>query len=114
MATQPIRRWCVPEPGAMLRGKAGAAVNTVARGFLDTWHQRQSQCRGGVALIGALALCPQWAGATVSEASPPPATAAAIEELADIMVEAPGPRYVSPTRHAQIGRIWAPVLINRH
>ncbi len=30
------------------------------------------------------------------------------------MVEAPEPRYVSPTRHDQIGRIWAPVMINGH
>ncbi len=28
------------------------------------------------------------------------------------MVEAPEPRYVSPTRRDQIGRIWAPVMIN--
>ena len=30
------------------------------------------------------------------------------------MVEAPEPRYVSPTRRDQIGRIWAPVMINGH
>jgi hypothetical protein len=97
----------------MLCDKAGAAVNKVARGFLDTGHQWQARCSGGVALIGALALCPQWASGTVSEV-PPPATAAAIEELTEIMVEAPEPRYVSPTRHDQIGRIWAPVMINGH
>jgi hypothetical protein len=34
------------------------------------------------------------------------------EELAGIMVEAPEPRYVAPTRRDQIGRIWAPVFIN--
>jgi predicted aspartyl protease len=95
----------------MLCDKAGAALNKVARGFLGTWLQRSSR---GVALIGALALCPQWASGTVSEVSPPPATAAAIEELTEIMVEAPEPRYVSPTRHDQIGRIWAPVMINGH
>src|SRR6202022_5073733 len=48
----------------------------------------------------------------VPEVSPAAATAAAIEELAEIMVEAPEPRYVSPTRRDQIGRIWAPVMIN--
>jgi predicted aspartyl protease len=47
-------------------------------------------------------------------AAAPAANAAAIDELADIMVEAPEPRYVSPTRHDQIGRIWAPVMINGH
>jgi hypothetical protein len=38
----------------------------------------------------------------------------AIEQLEDILVEAPEPRYVSPTRRDQIGRIWAPVMINGH
>src|SRR5262249_34270903 len=46
--------------------------------------------------------------------APSAATAAAIDELAELMVEAPEPRYVSPTRHDQIGRIWAPVMINGH
>ena len=35
-----------------------------------------------------------------------------IDELTEIMVEAREPRYVSPTRRDQIGRIWAPVMIN--
>ena len=47
-------------------------------------------------------------------AAAPAADSAAIEQLADIMVEAPEPRYVSPTRRDQIGRIWAPVMINGH
>jgi hypothetical protein len=50
----------------------------------------------------------------VAGPTPPAGTAAAIEELTDIMVEAPEPRYVSPTRRDQIGRIWAPVMINGH
>ncbi len=29
-----------------------------------------------------------------------------------VMVEAPEPRYVAPTRRDRIGRIWAPVMIN--
>ena len=36
----------------------------------------------------------------------------ALEELADVLVEAPEPRFVAPTRRDQIGRIWAPVYIN--
>jgi Aspartyl protease len=68
-----------------------------------------------LALIGGFALCPRWASATASEAPPPQTVATtAIEELAEIMVEAPEPRYVSPTRRDQIGRIWAPVMINGH
>jgi hypothetical protein len=38
--------------------------------------------------------------------------AEAIDALADVMVEAPEPRYVAPTMRDQIGRIWAPVRIN--
>jgi hypothetical protein len=34
--------------------------------------------------------------------------------LADVIVSAPEPRYVAPTRRDSIGRIWAPVLINGH
>ena len=34
------------------------------------------------------------------------------DELAEIRVEAQEPRFVSPTRRDQIGRIWAPVFIN--
>ena len=72
-----------------------------------------------VALLGAMALCPPAACGSEAPASPAAApaaglSAAAIEELADIMVEAPEPRYVSPTRRDQIGRIWAPVMINGH
>jgi predicted aspartyl protease len=55
------------------------------------------------------------AGGISPEISPPSSpTSAAIDELTAIMVEAPEPRYVSPTRHDQIGRIWAPVMINGH
>jgi hypothetical protein len=34
------------------------------------------------------------------------------DELPQISVSAPEPRYVAPTRRDRIGRIWAPVLIN--
>jgi hypothetical protein len=40
----------------------------------------------------------------------PPADAA--DALADVLVEAPEPRFVAPTRRDRIGRIWAPVYIN--
>ena len=45
-------------------------------------------------------------------ATPAAATAEAIDQLAEIMVQTREPRYVAPTRRDQIGRIWAPVLIN--
>jgi predicted aspartyl protease len=46
-----------------------------------------------------------------------PATAAmptsnAPDELAEIVVQGRGPRFVSPTRRDEIGRIWAPVYID--
>jgi hypothetical protein len=65
-------------------------------------------------LIATLAFSPQWASGAAPEVSPPDPTTTAIEELTEIMVEAPEPRYVSPTRRDQIGRIWAPVMINGH
>jgi Aspartyl protease len=64
-------------------------------------------------LICTFAAVPIWSGATAPEVSPPAVRAAdPIEELTEIMVEAPEPRYVSPTKRDQIGRIWAPVMIN--
>jgi len=68
----------------------------------------------------ALGLAPEPAPGTV-QAIPPvgspaaptqPATTDAVDQLAEVMVEAREPRYVAPTRRDQIGRIWAPVLIN--
>jgi hypothetical protein len=61
-----------------------------------------------------LATMPQWATGTAQTVSPPKATSAsdAVEQLAEIMVEAREPRFVAPTRRDQIGRIWAPVFIN--
>jgi Aspartyl protease len=86
----------------------------LAHGFPGTWHPRTGRRGACVALIGALALCAQWASAAVSEPAPPDSVTTGIEQLTEIMVEAPEPRYVSPTRHDQIGRIWAPVMINGH
>ena len=52
--------------------------------------------------------------ASLGGPSPPaPAPPAVREEpLNEIVVEAPEPRFVAPTRRDRIGRIWAPVLIN--
>jgi aspartyl protease len=43
-------------------------------------------------------------------AAPPTITDA--DQLTEIVIEAPEPRYVAPTRRDHIGRIWAPVYIN--
>jgi hypothetical protein len=74
-----------------------------------------------VLLGAALGLIPQAAPGTVQAippavgsptAAPQAATADAVDQLAEIMVETREPRYVAPTRRDQIGRIWAPVFIN--
>jgi hypothetical protein len=67
-----------------------------------------------VALICAFALYPRGATGTAPGTSSPTPNAVSIDELTELMVEAPEPRYVSPTRRDQIGRIWAPVMINGH
>ena len=45
-------------------------------------------------------------------AAPAASTLEAVDQLAEIMVQTREPRYVAPTRRDEIGRIWAPVLIN--
>jgi Aspartyl protease len=81
------------------------------------------RARAVVALLFALifVLSPQKAPGTMQAvtpavgsptAAPAAATAEAVDELAEIMVQTREPRYVAPTRRDQIGRIWAPVLIN--
>jgi Aspartyl protease len=95
-------------------------VKEAFRGFLGKRLHKSRWCAVGAALTCSLLLGTQWASGTVQTVAPPgappasTASSAAIEELADIMVQAPEPRYVSPTRRDQIGRIWAPVMINGH
>jgi predicted aspartyl protease len=56
---------------------------------------------------------PQLGSATAPAVSPQSApTIDPIDELTEIMVEGREPRFVAPTRRDQIGRIWAPVMIN--
>jgi hypothetical protein len=74
---------------------------------------------------GALTLAHAQASDTSSAAAiaaPPadapevavPAAPAPVDngEITEIVIQAPEPRYVAPTRRDQIGRIWAPVFIN--
>ena len=86
-------------------------------------HQARQQhallAWGTAGLAGALLLLGSQPAPGTAQALPPPASAQpapvpaeAIENLADVMVEAPEPRYVAPTMRDQIGRIWAPVRIN--
>lgn len=48
----------------------------------------------------------------LSGASQAPAAARDGVELEEIIISAPEPRYVAPTKRDKIGRIWAPVYIN--
>jgi predicted aspartyl protease len=56
----------------------------------------------------ALALTLPAAGAIDSPAAAP----AIDDELAEVIVVAPEPRYVAPTQRDRIGRVWVPVMIN--
>jgi aspartyl protease len=88
-------------------------LNEAVGGFLGKWVHRTPWV-ACVALICAVALYPRGATGTAPGTSLPAPNAVSIDELTEIMVEAPEPRYVSPTRRDQIGRIWAPVMINGH
>jgi predicted aspartyl protease len=62
--------------------------------------------------IGLLtALLPLHAFAADAPA-PAPATPTDDPELAEILVQAPEPRYVAPTNRDRIGRVWVPVYLN--
>jgi len=62
------------------------------------WRARRSVALGG------LLICPLFAHAA---AATNPA-----DDLSEIVIQAPEPRFVAPTNRDQIGRIWAPVWIN--
>ena len=51
-------------------------------------------------------------GPARSETDPPEPQPRSTERDPEIVVVAPEPRYVAPTRFDRIGRIWVPVLIN--
>jgi Aspartyl protease len=111
------------------RVAAGIALDARRRSIMKhlVHHDSLSRYRriagwGAAAMVAAtLGLSPQRAPGTVQAVAPPvgsptepPAvvTADAVDQLAEVMVEAREPRFVAPTRRDQIGRIWAPVLIN--
>jgi len=54
-----------------------------------------------------------WTGAAMPQATNDSSgTPVVNDEITEIIIRAPEPRYVAPTRRDQIGRIWAPVMIN--
>jgi hypothetical protein len=82
-------------------------------GFRSPWAGWRRQTIGcGIVAACALGVCPEWAAGTAPTVAPPSPAVDAAEQLSEIMIEAREPRFVAPTRRDQIGRIWAPVLIN--
>jgi len=63
-------------------------------------------------LAGLLAAASLFLGSSRALPAATQEAAPDIEELAEISITAPEPRYVAPTRRDGIGRIWAPVMIN--
>ena len=83
--------------------------------MLRVMRNHRMRWLGASIVVGAMAAWPVWTGATAPEVSPPSVPVVdPIDELTEVMVEAREPRYVSPTKRDQIGRIWAPVMINGH
>ena len=66
----------------------------------------------GVLMLGALGAGSHRAAGTVPTLSAAKTAGDSADELAEILVETPEPRYVAPTQRDRIGRIWAPVFIN--
>ncbi len=85
-------------------------MNLLARGWFGAFDRRPRWC-ASLLTSGVFAVTSAHA---IAPAVSPPRTPAVdtVDELTEIMVEAREPRYVSPTRRDQIGRIWAPVVIN--
>jgi predicted aspartyl protease len=64
------------------------------------------------AILAGLAFCLPLVA--VPAAEPPPATVAQppADQLEELVIRVPEPRYVAPTRRDRIGRVWVPALIN--
>ena len=80
------------------------------------WRRPSACALVGISL-SALLICNGVAAAGVEQsgraepaATTPPAQAP--PQLPQVVVQAPEPRFVAPTRRDKIGRIWAPVLIS--
>src|SRR3977135_1494394 len=67
------------------------------------------------AILLGCAVCLAAADAIPVDTAPisaAPPTITDPDQLTEIVIEPPEPRYVAPTRRDHIGRIWAPVFIN--
>jgi predicted aspartyl protease len=68
--------------------------------------------RHRLALIPGLLLSLRLAAVVAAEPVPPPPAAAPSDQLDELIIRVPEPRYVAPTRRDRIGRVWVPVIIN--
>jgi predicted aspartyl protease len=60
-----------------------------------------------LAAVCLLAAAPLSSALAMATSSSPPA-----DELTEVLIQAPEPRYVAPTSRDRIGRVWVPVHIN--
>ncbi|MBS0395329.1 MAG: aspartyl protease family protein [Proteobacteria bacterium] len=81
---------------------------------MPSFGPRRPRSASHAARVGALSCLLALVPASGRADEPPPAAPPAdvSGQVPDVVVEAPEPRYVAPTRRDKIGRIWAPVLIN--
>ncbi len=86
-------------------------MKTQSMPFLMTWSGsplRWQRLTGALALLAVTLCC--TSGSEAAESTAPPAESE--DEISEIVVRAPEPRYVAPTNRDRIGRVWVPVKIN--
>src|SRR5277367_6539915 len=88
-----------------MRGGEGNATSKSIRGHSTVGCRTRYESLGVLMAMSGLAI---GIAARAQVATPPGAS----DEPPEIVVEAPEPRFVAPTRRDKIGRIWAPVMIN--
>jgi predicted aspartyl protease len=94
------------------RPRAGARLGPLLLGLLLVVPLLGGAEESPPATTGAAAPAPNPVAAPIPAARPAAPVVEPTDTLSEIVVEAPEPRYVSPTRRDKIGRIWAPVFIN--
>lgn len=80
--------------------------------MMDGAHFRSRTHACALRCCGVVMSCALGLGSRGACGSVPVSPPDAAQQLTEIMVEAPEPRYVAPTLRDRIGRIWAPVFIN--
>ena len=89
--------------GVRVGGASAAPESVYGNSMVGRWNRYASLC-SLLAVGGMTVSTTQRAQVAVPPGAP--------EQLSEIVIEAPEPRFVAPTRRDKIGRIWAPVTIN--